>query len=154
MKKYFLFILILVIFCILTGCRSTRLATQTVREVHTDTIYVNKVHYDSIYISHDRTTDYHRGIQSNESVSSVQSVFSHPVSDTLFIHDRTVEYRYRLLRDTVFRTRVDSIPYEVTVVETKAERYVPWWAKLLSWIGILALIILIIRVLRVIHGRI
>ena len=154
MKKYFLFILILVIFCILTGCRSTRLATQTVREVHTDTIYVNKVHYDSIYISHDRTTDYHRGIQSNESVSSVQSVFSNPVSDTLFIHDRTVEYRYRLLRDTVFRTRVDSIPYEVTVVETKAEQYVPWWAKLLSWIGVLALIILIIRVLRVIHGRI
>ena len=52
----------------------------------------------------------------------------------------------------IFCTLIDSIPYEVTVVETKAERYVPWWAKLLSWIGVLALILLIIRVLRVIRG--
>ena len=108
MKKYLLFILTLVIFCTLIGCGSTRPTTQLVRDVHTD---------------------------------------------TLFIQDRTVEYRYRLLRDTVFRTRVDSIPYEVTVVETKTERYIPWWSRLLNWIGALALILLLIRVLRVIRGR-
>ena len=153
MKHHLFLSFVAVVSTLITGCATGR-QIQFVDRIQRDTIYVNKVHYDSIYISHDRTTDYHRGIQSNESVSSVQSVFSNPVSDTLFIHDRTVEYRYRLLRDTVFRTRVDSIPYEVTVVETKAEQYVPWWAKLLSWIGVLALIILIIRVLRVIHGRI
>ena len=74
-------------------------------------------------------------------------------TDTLVIHDRTVEYRYRLLRDTVFRTRVDSIPYEVTVVETKVERYVPWWAKVLSWIGAIALILLLARLLLLLRGR-
>lgn len=135
------------------GCGSTRPTTQLVRDVHTDTLHLSNLRYDSIYIYQEHTSDYHRGIQSNESVSSVQSVFSHPVSDTLFIHDRTVEYRYRLLRDTVFRTRVDSIPYEVTVVETKTERYIPWWSRLLNWIGALALILLLIRVLRVIRGR-
>lgn len=131
MKKLFLFQLSLVIFCILTGCRSTRLATQPVREVHTDTLHLSNLRYDSIYICQEHTSDYHRGIQSNESVSSVQSVFSHPVSDTLFIHDRTVEYRYRLLRDTLYRTRIDSIP---VVREVEVIREVPrpktWFDRL------------------------
>ena len=61
---------------LLCSCNSQRQLLHVVREVRTDTVYINKVHYDSIYISHDRTTDYHRGFQSNESTESVQSVSS------------------------------------------------------------------------------
>ena len=107
MKKYLLFILILVIFCTLIGCGSTRPTTQLVRDVHTD---------------------------------------------TLFIQDRTVEYRYRLLRDTVYRTRIDSIPVIRAVEVIREVRHIPWWSRLLNWIGALAMIILLIRVLRVIRG--
>ena len=56
-------------------------------------------------------------------------------------------HRYKLLRDTIYKVQHDSIPYEVRVVETKVERHIPWWAKLLSWIGALALILLLARLL-------
>ena len=70
------------------------------------------------------------------------------------MHILITRHRYKLLRDTVFKVQHDSIPYEVRVVETQVERHIPWWAKLLSWIGALALILLLFRVilyLRVIY---
>lgn len=137
MKHHLFLSFVAVVSTLITGCATGR-QIQVVDRIQRDTLYIKKVHYDSIYISHDRTTDYHLNPQNPLKPSE---------TDTLFIHDRTVEYRYKLLRDTLYRTRIDSIPYEVTVVETKAERYVPWWAKLLSWIGAIALILLIIRII-------
>ena len=70
------------------------------------------------------------------------------------MHILITRHRYKLLRDTVFKVQHDSIPYEVRVVETQVERHIPWYAKLLSWIGALALILLFFRVilyLRVIY---
>ena len=70
------------------------------------------------------------------------------------MHILITRHRYKLLRDTVFKVQYDSIPYEVRVVETQVERHIPWYAKLLSWIGALALILLLFRVilyLRVIY---
>ena len=64
-------------------------------------------------------------------------VAEHVTRDTIYLRDVSVEYRYKLLRN--------SIPYEVRVVETKVERHIPWYAKLLSWIGALALILLLAR---------
>ena len=73
-------------------------------------------------------------------------VAEHVTRDTIYLRDVSVEYRYKLLRD--------SIPYEVRVVETKVERHVPWWAKLLSWIVTLALILLLARLtLLFLRGR-
>lgn len=37
--------------------------------------------------------------------------------DTLLVRDTRVEYRYRLLHDTVRLVRRDSVPYEVRVTE-------------------------------------
>lgn len=73
--------------------------TQTVRDVHKDTVYLSNIQYDSIYISQDKVIDRSK--------------------DTLYIRDVSVEYRYRLLRDTVRIVQKDSIPYEVTVIETR-----------------------------------
>ena len=111
---------------VLTGCASNR-HLQVAEHVTRDTVYVNKLHYDSIYVSRDHFTDRTR--------------------DTVYLRDVSVEYRYKLLRDTVFKVQHDSIPYEVRVVEIQVERHIPWWAKLLSWIGALALILLLARLL-------
>ena len=67
-------------------------------------------------------------------------------TDTVFIKDVSVEYRYKLLRDTVYQTRVDSIPILREVEVVREVRHIPWYAKLLSWIGALALLFLLIRV--------
>ncbi|MDO4196764.1 MAG: hypothetical protein Q4D33_11525 [Prevotellaceae bacterium] len=111
---------------VLTGCASHR-PLQVAEHVTRDTVYINKLHYDSIYIDH------------------WQKVYQQ--SDTIYLDRTKYEYRYRLLRDTVYKTQIDSIPYEVRVVETQVERHVPWYAKLLSWIGAIALILLLARLL-------
>ena len=110
----------------LTGCASHR-PLQVAEHVTRDTLYTNKLHYDSIYVSRDHFTD--------------------RTHDTLLIRETNTEYRYKLLRDTVFKEQHDSIPYEVRVVETQVERHIPWYAKLLSWIGALAIILLLTRLL-------
>ena len=96
MKKSLLFILSLVTFCTFIGCRSAKQAAQLIREVHTDTLYLSNVQYDSIFVFNDRQFDRSR--------------------DTLLIRETNTEYRYKLLRDTVFKVQHDSIPYEVRVV--------------------------------------
>ena len=111
---------------VLTGCASHR-PLQVAEHVTRDTVYINKLHYDSIYID------------------NRQKVYQQ--SDTVYLDRTKYEYRYRLLRDTVYKTQIDSIPYEVRVVETQVERHVPWYAKLLSWIGAIALILLLTRLL-------
>ncbi len=81
------------------GCGShrTAVATVPVETVVRDTVCLSSMRYDSIFVSNDVYTDRSR--------------------DTLLIRDRRVEYRYRLLRDTVRLVRRDSVPYEVRVTE-------------------------------------
>lgn len=62
-------------------CAAPKHVSQLVRDVHTDTLYLNKVQYDSIYIMQDKLVDRSR--------------------DTIYIKDVSVEYLYKLLRDTV-----------------------------------------------------
>lgn len=88
-----------IVLCALYGCGSSRMATQTVRDVSIDTIYLSNTQYDSIYIYKDRMTD--------------------RTKDTIYLKDVSIEYRYKLLRDTVRQVERDSIPYEVTVIKTK-----------------------------------
>ena len=92
-------ILILIVACTLIGCATPKHVSQIVRDVHTDTLYLNKIQYDSIYIYQDRLLDRSK--------------------DTVYLKDVSVEYRYKLLRDTVRVIQRDSIPYEVTITEVK-----------------------------------
>ena len=112
MKKYLLFILSLVSFCTFIGCRSARQAAQLIREVHTDTLYLSNVQYDSIFVFSDRQLDRSR--------------------DTLLIRETKTEYRYKLLRDTVFKMQHDSIPYEVRI---ETVREVPRRRNILDYIS-------------------
>ena len=134
MKNYLLFILSLVTFCTFIGCRSAKQAVQLIREVRTDTLYLSSQHYDSIYVSRDHFTDRSR--------------------DTVYIKDSIIEYRYKLLRDTVYQTRVDSIPIlrEVEVVR-EVPRKRNWIDYLCYTITAILSGLLLIRVLRYLRGR-
>lgn len=95
---------IVIVFVVVTtlvccSCGSTKVATQLVRDVRVDTVYLSNMQYDSIYIYKDKLTDRSK--------------------DTIYVKDMSVEYRYKLLRDTIYKTQVDSIPYQVTVTEVK-----------------------------------
>lgn len=94
--KHLPFLMLLLMCC---SCGSTRVATQLVEHVQRDTLYLSNVQYDSIYIYQDKYVDRSR--------------------DTLYIKDKSIEYRYRLLKDTVRFVERDSVPYEVTVTEVK-----------------------------------
>ena len=120
------------------GCGSTRPTTQLVRDVHTDTLHLSNLRYDSIFVSHDRTTDYHLNPLNPLKPSE---------TDTVFIKDRTVEYRYRLLRDTVYRVKIDSIPVIREVDVVKVERYVPAIYRLSLSIVIILTLSLIIYII-------
>ena len=134
MKKYLLFILSLVTFCTFIGCKSAKQAAQLIREVRTDTLYLSSQYYDSIYVSRDHFTDRSR--------------------DTVYIKDSILEYRYKLLRDTVYQTRVDSIPIlrEVEVVR-EVPRKRNWIDYLCYTITAILSGLLLIRVLRYLRGR-
>ena len=114
------FILFLFLF-LLSSCKTTSNTTAIV-PVHSathDTILLRKVKYDSIYI--DRRQRIERK------------------ADTVFYDRVKTEFRYRLLRDTVYKTRTDTIPVVKQVPVVKKERYTPSFTKFLACLGIIAL---------------
>ena len=123
MKRLLIILLALLSALVLTGC-ATRRQLQVVDRITHDTLYQSNVHYDSIYVSQDKYIDRSR--------------------DTLLIKDKTVEYRYRLLRDTVYRVKIDSIPVIREVEVVKDEQHVPAIYRLsLSIVIILTLSLII-----------
>lgn len=122
--RFSFWIFLLITSALLTGCGSPKhIQTQIVKEIQLDTMYLSTEKYDSIYITQDRYIDRSR--------------------DTLYTQESNTEYRYKLLRDTIKEVRVDSIPYEVRIVETKQVKYTSTWIKYLSIIGCIALTIFI-----------
>lgn len=133
MKLNFIVIVIVIVGGTLLGCSSSRqLTTQLVHDVRVDTVYMTNQQYDSIYIYKDRITDRSK--------------------DTIYLKDVSIEYRYKLLRDTVKVIQRDSIPYEVTVIETKEiTRPLTWYdhlTRLSFWFVIGSLISYIFLKLR------
>ena len=111
----FLFLLLL------SSCKTTSTTTAIV-PVHSathDTIWLSKVKYDSIYI--DRWQRIERK------------------ADTVFYDRVKTEFRYRLLRDTVYKTRTDTVPVDKQVPVIRKERYTPPFTKFLGYLGIIAL---------------
>ena len=140
MKHLIIFLTLLTV----CSCSTSRHVTQLVERTSVDTLYLSSQHYDSIYIFQERTSDYHMNPLNPLKPSE---------TDTVFIKDVSVEYRYRLLRDTIYKTRIDSIPVIREVEVVREVRHVPWYAKFLSWIGTLALLFLLIRVILYLRGR-
>lgn len=119
-KLLFLLFLVLLLF-LLSSCKTTSNTTAIV-PVHSathDTILLSKVKYDSVYI--DRWQRIERK------------------ADTVFCDKFKTEFRYRLLRDTVYKTRTDSVPVVKQVPVIRKERYTPPFTKFLAYLGIIAL---------------
>lgn len=119
-KLLFLLFLVLLLL-LLSSCKTTSNTTAIV-PVHSathDTIFLKKVKYDSIYI--DRWQRIERK------------------ADTVFCDRVKIEFRYRLLRDTVYKTRTDTIPVVKQVPVIRKERYTPPLTKFLASLGIIAL---------------
>ena len=130
MKRQLIILLALLSALVLTGC-ATRRQLQVVERITHDTLYQSNVQYDSIYIFQDRQLDRSR--------------------DTVYLRDVSVEYRYRHLRDTIYKVQHDSIPYQVTVTEvkeiTRPQSLFDHLTHFTFWLVVGALLLLIIRVI-------
>ena len=127
MKKG-LFCFLFVVACTLFGCATSRPTSQVVEASLRDTVYVNKVLYDSVYIDN--------------------WYYTYEKADTVVVEKTKLEYRYKVMRDTVFRARTDSVPVIREVEVVREVRHVPWYAKVLSVLGVLLLIIILFKVFR------
>ena len=149
-----LFILIgILLFTLLVccSCGSTKVVTQTVEHVRKDTIYLSNIQYDSIYVYQDHVSEHHIGKM--EPVTNLEKDILIPIrTDTLYIKDKSIEYRYKMLRDTIYKTQVDSIPYQVTITETKEiTRPLTWFdhiSRAVLWLNIGFAFYWLIRLIR------
>ena len=119
-KLLFLFFLVLLLL-LLSSCKTTSNTTDIV-PVHSathDTLWLSKVKYDSVYIDRWQRIEHK--------------------ADTVFCDRTKTEFRYRLLRDTVYKTRTDTIPVVKQVPVIRKERYTPPFTKFLACLGIIAL---------------
>ena len=118
-KLLFLLFLVLLLL-LLSSCKTaSNTAIVPVHSATHDTLWLSKVKYDSIYI--DRWQRIERK------------------ADTVFCDRVKTEFRYRLLRDTVYKTRTDTVPVVKQVPVVKKERYTPPFTKFLASLGIIAL---------------
>lgn len=123
MKRSLIVIAIVISATACSGLRRMQLVERTSR----DTLYLSNVQYDSVYVYNRHSSDYHPS----------PMVADRGDPDTIYIRDVQYEYKYKLLRDTIYRTHIDTIPviHEVQVV--KRERYVPALYKAILWTTII-----------------
>lgn len=91
---------------LLCSCGATRVQTQTIYV--RDTTYVSKVQVDSVFRR--------------------DSVFVKEKNDTIYIYKEKVRDRYRLLRDTIYQHKVDSVYIDKERV-VKVERQLTAWQR-------------------------
>ena len=127
MKKIVILLFLLLVTCTLIGCATSKQATQVVESSLHDTVYLNKVVYDSIYIDN----WYHTYLK----------------ADTVVVEKTKYEYRYKVLRDTVYKARIDTVPVIREVEVVREVRHLPWYAKALSVLGALFLILILFKIL-------
>lgn len=103
MKRLFYIAIILLVSAIWFGCSTTKYIS--LESVRYDTTYVNKYQYDSIY--------------------KRDSIVVRDKGDTVFIEKYRYLYRDKLLRDTLYFSKTDSIhvPYPVERKLTRWEQF-------------------------------
>jgi hypothetical protein len=113
--------IMVVIVLLLVGCKQTEYVM--VPEYHTDTLRVAQIVTDSVY-KHD-------------------SIYIHENSDTVLIEKWHTVWQNHTARDTVYKSRVDTIakPYPV-IKEVPAE--LSWWQKTQMYAGDALLLLLVV----------
>lgn len=110
--------IIAILFC---GCTKTEYIT--VEKVRTDTAYINKVQHDSICL-HDST-------------------FVKVAGDTVLIERWHTRWENHLSHDTIYRSRVDSVPVPYPVKEY-VENPLGWWQITRIHVGDIVIFLLIL----------
>ena len=113
----FLFLLAAVL--IFGSCTTTRYVT--VPEIHTDTLIQNTVLKDSVFL-HD-------------------SIYQKEKGDTILIEKWHTKYRERLVHDTLYQHRVDTIAKPYPVPEY-VEKKLSWWQRLRLHLGNIMLVLI------------
>lgn len=150
--EVFVIVIVFVATCLVCcSCDSTKVATQVVERVSKDTIYLSNMQYDSIYIFQDHVSEHHLG-KLPPQTSDGKYLDLPTRTDTLYIKDKSIEYRYKLLKDTIRVVERDSIPYEVTIVETKEiQRPLTWYdhlSRAILWFNIGFVLLVVIHLIR------
>lgn len=114
----------------LVSCKAQQ--PQVIEKIVTNTEYIDRIKYDSIF--NDRIVYVDRG------------------SDTIKMIERVIEYRYSVLTDSIEVVRVDSIPYEVQVVEI-VER-MNNHQRTMYWLGWIAVLIVALRLFWKVYKKI
>ena len=91
------------------GCCGHKQIAEFAKEVRSDTFRNDRFKHDSVFVGHERMVDSRH--------------------DTVFITDLTIEYRYKVVCDTVRIVKCDTIPFVQKVEVTKKEPYVPMLYK-------------------------
>ena len=122
MKRFTLFFFVMVVvLCCISSCTTTKYVP--VVEYHTDTLIQKMTQRDSIYL-HDSTIVREKG-------------------DTVLIERWHTKYRDREVHDTVYQSRIDSVPAPYPVTEY-VERKMSSIDKFLIATGILSIISILI----------
>lgn len=112
------FVLTLLASCLMVGCKTHQ---QVVVETRTDTLLITKQQRDSIWL-HD-------------------SIHVKDKGDTLLIEKWHTKYIEKMVHDTIYRSRVDSIPVPVTVTEY-VERELTWWQEAKMKMGVCMMLLM------------
>lgn len=118
----------------LTACSSQRHLQQDIGRSSRDSVSMTTLSYDSIFIYESHTTDYRHAADTSMTNDGTRV-------DTVFVNDKSIEYRYRIKKDTVVKTAIDTIPVVHDVVTVKEVARTPLLTQMLAIVGIFALAI-------------
>lgn len=106
--------LLLMIAWLIVGASCTTTKYVTVPEVHTDTVRIANHQTDSIFV-HD-------------------SIYHMEKGDTILIERWHTKYKEKMVYDTIYQHRIDTIPKPYPV-EVKVPRELSWWQRLRLHLG-------------------
>lgn len=116
-------LIVVIVFLLLTSCK--QIEYVTVEKVRNDTTYITKHQRDSVWL-HD-------------------SIMVSEKGDTIRIEKWHTKYIEKVSHDTTYVATHDTIPQPYPVTEY-VEKPLGWWQKGLIWIGIIALMVVIVTV--------
>lgn len=116
---------VLIIAAILLLTTSCSTLSEISIDTHKDTLYLYKEKKDSIYVR--------------------DSIFVREKGDTIYKHVERWRYRDRIIRDTVYMSKVDSV-YIDRVTTHEVAKPLAWWQKALMWTGGVAMLAIILIV--------
>ena len=74
-----------------------------------------------------------------DSVFGRDSIFVREKGDTIYKYVERWRYRDRIIRDTVYRSKTDSV-YIDRVTTHEVAKPLAWWQKALMWTGVVAML--------------